>query len=175
MLVLLASVHAAQLPCQPVVHSTLPGVTIEVPEQPCDFVEGEMAGNRFTWVLVVEGDVGTVVNTSGGRCGRPDASGFTPSIQVAGGGLIYRDDDHGVCRRPEPEEVTARPSPGRTPRRWLWEGHAWSGPSCTSEPYGPAFPPGDYSWSIVLEGTREGAPWRVSAEVPVRILPAPRP
>jgi hypothetical protein len=60
-------------------------------------------------------------------------------------------------------------------RELRWEGKSWSGPSCTNEPLGPAFPPGVYRFKVRIKGSRvagDGSrPYRVEWSVPVTIKP----
>lgn len=92
-----------------------------------------------------------------------------PSVE--GGGHRYANVDGGLGPMTAYESRTVPAFSEDFELRW--EGKSWSGPSCTGQPLGPAFPPGTYRFQVRVKGVRAkgkgSRPYRVEWSVPITI------
>lgn len=158
---------AAPPPCPADVSSTLDGVRIEMPDQPCTFTLAEAAaGIDFLYDVVVDSQVDGVTYTRG--CFEPGPSGLVTSEVVAGGGQRYCVCDVGLCM----STMEMRDLPAGAHRSTFhWEGRNWEGPSDTGMPMGPAFPVGDYTLEITSSGMHAGTSFELRTRFPVHLVP----
>lgn len=145
--------------CHVTSFSTLPGVHIEVDDSACKFTLAQaMQGITFDYQVVVDHDVEGVTpeKQDAGRCQSAHASGLYLGERIAGGSERYCICDTGLCQdvSEAPKTLTA----GAYPGTFSWDGHNWEGPSDTSNPKGPLFPAGTYTFEVKASGlAAEGA------------------
>lgn len=161
--------------------STIPGVHIEFPPQPCAFTRARAAkGVMFQYDIVVDADVPGYVSRSTGTgvLEYPGSSvdGLRPAAVISGGGQRYCICDQGgpppFCDLADGGTVlhggafddSCRPitiAQGVHRVAWpsseyegdtFWHGRNWDGPSDTSNPEGAPFPPGDYELHVTIAG-----------------------
>lgn len=140
-------------PCTPSNHSDLAGVRIEFDPQPCAFTLAEaQAGISFSYRVIVDNDLPSVnVKTpNGNACFSVDASGLPTKATVTGAGQRYAIDDAGRCAAQSAVAVDLHK--GTYTDVFVWTGRNWSGPSDTNNPLGPAFPAGDYTVDVTVNG-----------------------
>ncbi len=156
--------------CEGTGESSLTGVSIEFPPQPCTFTLAEAAaGLKFDYSVEIAGELSGVTRDSNTTCGEPGASGLIVSYSITGGDQGYCLCDSGLCPGPDPTPVTL--APGSFPDFADWNGTNWNGPSDTNNPYGPPFPPGDYTLRVAAIGTVDGAAYEVVCELPITLVP----
>jgi hypothetical protein len=163
--------------CAFTTRSTLPGVRLRFPPQPCSFDVDRVRRAELRWEIVVEAAPGELVHTSTRACPPSGAGGFIAEAVVRGGDQRYCLCDTGLC--PPGRRVSA-PGPGVYPGSLAWDGRAWEGPSDFGNPKGAPFPPGRHTLEVVARGTRDGAPWEVAGTLEITLTtampaPAPRP
>ena len=143
----------------------LDGVMVRFPAQPCVFEVGAEP-TPIRWEIVVERPLGKIESTPH-HCSSFDGSGFVLRPTVRQGPLLYDPWDHGECATTE--QTKSSPEAGTTPGTFSWSPHAWSGPSCTGEPYGTAFVAGPAAFQLAFSGTRRGKPFSVMATWPIAL------
>jgi hypothetical protein len=158
-------------PCVGAGTSTLPGVRVEFPPQPCTFTLAEAAaGIDVEYAVVVDAALDEVTarpNDAGG-CGTPGDSGLILLERLEGGGQLYCLCDTGLCPG---TEVTSDLAAGSYPVTFHWEGRNWMGPSDTDMPMGDPFPPGSYTLTVRANGSYMGTDYEVQAAFPVNVVP----
>jgi hypothetical protein len=166
-----AGSDAMTLTCAPVSESTLEGVTIAFPEQPCTFTLAEAAaGIELRYSVVITGALADVITDpqDAGGCQMPGPSGLIVHEVISGGGQRYCLCDTGLCpRTPYTVDLVA----GSTPATITWTGRNWDGPSDTGMPLGEPFPPGDYAVEVTAIGTFMSASYQVRGRYPIRLVP----
>lgn len=160
--------------CEGTGKTTLPGVTIVFPPQPCVFTLAEAAaGISFTFSVEVAAAVDEVTPLSGdgGGCTTPDPSGLFLAPEVDGGGQHYCLCDQGLC--PPPGDPPVSLVPGSYPGEFTWNGVNWTGPSDTDNPFGPPFPAGEYVVSVLASGNfgADEQNFLVRGDLPVTLVP----
>lgn len=130
--------------------ASLPGVTIHLEADTCEFASGQ--GGQFRYTVTLNQSLDFTTESSGGGCGlcwsetEPDT---WIAFSIDGNQVQYCPEcSVGCCAPTEPAEVslTAESVEGTVD----WPGLQWSGPSDTgSEPSG-VFPPGSYSATVTL-------------------------
>ena len=160
--------------------STLSGVKLLFhSDEPCSYTRDQVAsGIAFEYQLIVEADVPELHQPRGSVCKGPSPdNGLITSFDIAGGTQRYCfcDNGFGCVPRIDTYETTARK--GVYDGKIVWYGDNWTGPSDTFVQYGPPFPPGTYTLTVRIAGTRgAGAdaaqdPFEVSAQRHITILP----
>ncbi len=171
-----AITDAAPFACDPTSTSDLDGVSLVFTSEQCAFTRAELAaGVTFTWQVEATQPVQNVLPRAldAGRCGRPDDSGLIPFFRIDGA-ATYCLCDEGLCF---PFGEAADLVAGTWTGEATWTGRAWFGPSDTGNPLGDPFAPGDYTASVVAEGSRtigeDGPeiPFRLASEMTIRVLP----
>lgn len=144
------------------------------PKYTCTLAEAA-AGMMFAWDVVVAKDIANVVPApqDAGQCGRPGKSGLITFYRLSGNGQSYAISDTGLC--PGTSETPLQVQAGAHQESFEWQGRNWGGPSDTSNPVGPPFPPGEYRLQVSAVGSvlDEGA-WRsfkIESSVPVVLTP----
>jgi hypothetical protein len=180
--------------------STIPGVHIELPYQPCAFTLRQASrGIRFSYDVVIDDDLpgySSRISTSGVPM---YPAGEVAKLQIAtvieGGTQRYCVCDQGnqppFCTLQDGGFSTWLPSP---PERdcapitltksvshvtWpslvyegpiAWHGRNWDGPSDTGNPEGAPFPPGDYELKITIAGRLTRDAGTVDVDASARFL-----
>lgn len=92
-----------------------------------------------------------------------------PFAWIQGNGQQYRPWDFGLGPAPAMKPVTI--TKGARDYRLDWDGRNWQGPSDTSNPKGPPFPPGRYTITVRIMGqqdTPEGKkPYEIKQTAPL--------
>lgn len=160
--------------CTGTTESTLPGVEVAWTPQKCVFTLAEaMAGIDFTYTVDVAEPVENVLPSpnDAGNCQGPGPSGLIVSGDVDGNGQHYCLCDQGLC--PPLEQPPVDLVAGSYPATFSWNGVNWSGPSDTNNPFGPAFPPGEYIVQVRAIG-QHGQPaqdFSVLGSFPITLVP----
>jgi hypothetical protein len=157
--------------------STLPGVHIDFPAQPCKFTLAEAAaGISIAYSVVIDQSVSGVLPEpqDAGNCGSPGPSGLIVFEQLEGGGQSYCLCDVGLC--PPPSDVPVTLSPGTYPGTFEWDGKNWNGPSDTGNPKGSPFPAGSYTLTVSAIGQSESMggnknPFKVEGTFGIVLVP----
>lgn len=139
--------------CHVTSFSTLPGVHIEIDDSACKFTLAQaMQGITFDYQVVVDHDVEGVTpeKQDAGRCQSAHASGLYLGELIAGGSERYCLCDTGLC--PNVSEAPKTLTAGAYPGTFSWDGRNWEGPSDTSNPEGPLFPAGTYTFEVKASG-----------------------
>ncbi len=147
--------------CSGVGSSDLAGVCIWFPSPGESWTLAEVgAGITIPYHVIVEADVAEVIPQpqDDGGCGQPDASGLIVFALLQGGGQEYCLCDVGIC--PLTMDPVTIPA-GDTPLEFDWNGVNWGGPSDTNNPFGPAFPAGEYTLEVNAIGTVGGVAFEV--------------
>lgn len=153
--------------CVAEISSTLDGVTIELPDQPCTFTLAEAAaGIDFLYDVVVDAEVANVSYERG--CFEPGPSGLVTSETISGGDQQYCVCDVGLCM--STSEMRTLPA-GSHRTTFHWEGRNWFGPSDTGNPMGPPFPAGDYVLEITSSGMHDRASFALTTRWPIHLVP----
>ncbi len=160
--------------CEGTTQTTLPGVTIVFPPQPCVFTLAEaMAGVTFEYSVEIAGPVDEVtpLPNDAGNCEQPGPSGLIVSSEIDGNGEHYCLCDQGLCPAPQDPPITLKP--GSYPGSFEWTGVNWFGPSDTNNPFGPPFPPGEYLFSVRANGSvgPQAQPYEVRGDLPITLVP----
>jgi hypothetical protein len=104
----------------------------------------------------------------------PD-NGLITSFEIAGGTNRYCFCDNGFRCVPDPPLHHTTAKQGIYDGKIVWYGDNWNGPSDTTVPYGPPFPPGTYTLTVKASGTRgadaSGDTFEVSAQRHITIVP----
>jgi hypothetical protein len=141
------------------------------PAERLTFTAAELAaGVELGYRIVVKDElVGVVAETLTSAASPPEGPcDLLPLASVVGDGQSYCVQDYGLGA---PSDPTPRTIPaGEQAYTLSWTGRNWSGPSCTSEPLGAAFPPGTYAFTVRLRGHLD-EPYRVECSVPLVIAP----
>jgi hypothetical protein len=133
--------------------STLPGVQLAFPDQPCSYTAAEVAaGIEIAYNEVITSAVAGVKPAPGDAagCAQPDDAGLIVSYQIGGQGQSYCLCDTGLCA---PQTSITTTVVGTHTRQFPWDGRNWFGPSDTGNPKGAAFPPGTYMITLGASGT----------------------
>ncbi|MFY0539562.1 hypothetical protein [Nannocystis pusilla] len=153
--------------------SSLPGVTIVFPPQPCTFTVAEThAGVVFHYEVHVEAALPDVqaYRQDPGDCDEPGASGLIVAPRIFGGDEEYCFCNQGLCPGLDIPPITLQP--GVYPGELEWKGWNWQGPHVD---LGPAFPPGEYVVQERAIGSfkSNGADvdYEVLAQLPITLLP----
>ncbi|WP_434419172.1 hypothetical protein [Nannocystis pusilla] len=128
--------------CEGTSMSSLPGVTIVFPPQPCTFTLAEVqSGVVFHYEVHVEAELPDVLRyrQDAGDCDEPEASGLIVAPRIFGGDEMYCFCNQGLCPGLDIPPTTLQP--GVYPGELEWKGWNWQGPHVD---LGPAFPPGEY-------------------------------
>ena len=155
--------------------TSLAGVHLSFPEQPCTFTLAEAAaGIEIAWELKVLDDVDDVTTqpTDGGGCGTGGVAGIEVGETLAGGEHSYCICDVGLCAPVTPAPFTL--VSGTYPSAFEWDGVNWFGPSDFGNPKGDPFPPGQYTLTLRAHGTvgvgPNPAPYTVVATFGVELV-----
>jgi len=152
--------------------SSLPGVRILFPEQPCTFRLSEAAaGISLRYQIMIASDVADVVRQpqDAGHCGVAGPSGLIAFERLEGGGQRYCLCDVGLC--PPPPGVPIQLRTGVHDEDFGWRGRNWDGPSDTGNLEGDPFPTGSYLLTVSAIGSAGGNPYRVAGTFTVNIVP----
>lgn len=163
-------VDASAMVCAIAVDDTgLAGVRIRIEGSRCTFRSGE--GGSFRYHVELTRPVAYVVAAGFGSCGSCAVYGADPAALVRA--TVESDDvrycascDVGCC--PPDREGRHELAGGTTKGTLEWPGREWNGPSDTSMPLGPAFPPGSYAVKVALRVPGIGT---ASAHLPIVVLP----
>lgn len=172
--VTLTPAAAPEADCASQVTSTHPHVRLTLPPQRCAFSVAEAAqGIAFRYQVQVDADATLAVTGSA-----PSPLTSCPQLQggvyvferIEGHGQGYCLCDSGRCASAPP---AMNPAPGVTEVSYPWDGVNWSGPSDFGNPKGPAFPPGDYTFTARASGSagNPGTPWEATATLFFRLTP----
>ena len=165
----------------PMISSTLPGVSYDLSRNRCQFgLDEASAGITFLFRTVVEGDLSGVAvePLDWGGCGDTvDVSGLLTFVEIGGNGERYCRCDVGLCDSPiPPPRRVVDLAAGSYDAELLWNGRNWIGPSDYSNPYGPPFPPGTYTFSLRAVGVYQSSdgvetPYEVTGSLEFRLVP----
>jgi len=165
------SADDAGLACASEDASTLAGVRIVFPDQPCIFTLAEAAaGIGIDYDLVVDADLADVTTRpqDAGGCGMPDPGGLILFEILNGPGQSFCLCDTGLCvGGGEVVSLTA----GTYRSTFSWMGRNWMGPSDTGNPMGDPFPPGSYTLRVSARGESMSASYEVSGTFTVHVTP----
>lgn len=159
--------------CEGTSMSSLPGVTIVFPPQPCTFTLAEVqSGVVFHYEVHVEAELPDVqrYRQDAGHCDEPEASGLIVAPRIFGGDEMYCFCNQGLCPGLDIPPTTLQPDV--YPGELEWKGWNWQGPHVD---LGPAFPPGEYTVQERAIGSfkSNGADvdYEVLAQLPITLLP----
>ncbi|MCY1071306.1 hypothetical protein OV090_41570 [Nannocystis sp. RBIL2] len=159
--------------CEGTSMSSLPGVTIVFPPQPCTFTVAEAhSGVVFHYEVHVEAALPDVqrYRQDAGDCDEPEASGLIVAPRIFGGDEMYCFCNQGLCPGLDIPPTTLQP--GVYPGELEWKGWNWQGPHVD---LGPAFPPGEYVVQERAIGSFKSADadvdYEVLAQLPITLLP----
>jgi hypothetical protein len=142
---------------------SLPGVTVHVEADRCNFDSGQPG--EFRYEITVAESVSYQVEASSG-CGacRPWGGPVQElvSYRIGSGEVHYCECDVGCCPPDQSMAHTLAAGDGTGVIRW--PGRQWDGPSDTNNPLGPPFPPGAYDVEVSLALPGAGA---VTARLPI--------
>ena len=148
-------------------------VRITFPNRGYTFTVDEASkGIRIDYNITVDKDVRDVIPKAQdmGNCTLPDASGLIVFEKLTGNGQSYGLFDRGLG---QPRWTPLVIRKGVYPRTFQWDGRNWRGPSDTSVPKGPPFPPGIYTLSVSVIGEQKignaHRHFRIEASVPVTL------
>jgi hypothetical protein len=150
-------------------------VSIQFPKDDYVFTLAEVAkGVRFEYRVVVrrdfEGVIPSMAPMGGGANAGP--SGLYPLEVISGKGQSYSLRDFGLG---PPDDNPRKIEKGTHLLYFEWDGKNWAGPSDTSNPKGPPFPPGTYQLTVRLTGevlTPDGRrQYEISGSASVRLVP----
>ena len=130
----------------------LPGVSFDFSGVPDTITLAEAAaGVLFRYSVLIEENLHGVISfpLDAGGCADPGVSGLKVLEVISGGGQMYCLCDTGLCGpQIEPMDLVE----GSYKAAFEWTGRNWSGPSDTSNPMGPPFPPGRYLFEVRARG-----------------------
>lgn len=149
--------------CGATVRSSLPGVSLHFPDQPCTLTLAQAKSHSFPWTLVVDEAPGKLAHTTLHNCQGLRESGFHPREKLHGNQQRYELADSGRCRDPE---LFSSPVQGTFAESFDWDGVNWTGPSDFGNPKGKLFPPGTYTFLVEMRGTHKGTEWEIVGEMP---------
>jgi hypothetical protein len=139
-------------PCATTVSSTIPTIRIEFLPQPCSFTLADVArGITLSYEIVVSDWVDQFTPITYVNCGSRGPAGLYDFPTIGGGGQRYAVADLGFCMSPTPAPITI--TPGRYAAQFPWDGMNWNGPSDYTAPKGPPFPPGRYTFGVIVAGS----------------------
>ena len=148
-------------------------VRITFPNRGYKFTVDEASrGIRIDYNIAVDKDVHDVIPKAQdvGNCTLPDASGLIVFEKLTGNGQSFGLFDKGLGQPGRTPLVVRK---GVYPHTFQWDGKNWRGPSDTSVPKGPPFPPGVYTLSVSAIGEQEIGTerrrFRIEASVPVTL------
>jgi len=143
---------AAALGCEQRASSSLPGVTIEIVDAPCELTLAEAAaGVTFTYRVLVESPLTDVTTRPSGTCQQQGPAGLFLLPRISGGEQSYCLCDLGKCVF---DEHVVDLAEGSDAAAFVWCGRNWFGPSDFNNPIGEPFPPGRYRFEV-----RGGGVW----------------
>ena len=153
---------AADVPvtaCAPTYEGSIPGAALDLSKTPCSFSIGAAKGVfNLGYRLTVA--TSEQVSTGGNMGGCPPQAssihgGIATFEQVDGGNQKWCMCDTGLCQAVEPPFVAS--TPGSYDVAFTWDGNNFMGPSDTGFKPGPAFPPGNYVFSVTVTGKHQKA------------------
>jgi hypothetical protein len=169
--------------------SSLPHVHIVSKATKCVFTLAEArAGIAIPYDVVIDQDVPGFSALHPYPYGA-NVSALSVSEELRGGTQSYCLCDQGLpyASCPEPDGGIVHPQGGGPcdpvtlkkgvyPQVFAWDGVNWTGPSDTSNPKGPPFPPGDYTLTIssapgTIAGDASTGPVQASTKLLVRLVP----
>lgn len=133
--------------------STLAGVDLEFPHQPCELsIAQAAAGFDVAYVVHVDQAVEQVrpEPLDAGWCEQPGTSGLILHAELGDDAHTYCECDVGLCPPVDRPRVTL--SPGDYPGSVHLEAHDWMGPSDTGVGPGADFPAGAYDVVLTARG-----------------------
>jgi len=167
--------------CNGAALSTLPGVSIEFPDDRCSFSAAEVAaGITIKYTVVVANTLSvSPVPLDAGHCDQPDPEfGLTPLAKLWGQNQQYCLCDVGGCFQEGAHDPTTVVPAGRYDRAMTWTGKNWNGPSDTGNQPGAAFPVGTYTFTVTAQGhwiaaadTPNDTPFTVTADRTITVTP----
>jgi hypothetical protein len=151
-------------------------VSIEFPKAKYDFTLDEVAkGVRFEYEIVVASDLKGVIPIPQdmGHAAGGGPSGLKEFEEIWGNCQSYALRDIGLGSPIPYDPITIRR--GRYASSFEWHGRNWDGPSDTSNPQGPPFPPESYTLTVRLLGYIDTADGRkiyhLTHSVPIVLKP----
>jgi hypothetical protein len=154
--------------------SNLAGVRIVLMPPKCIFSLAEASvGILFSYQVEVAQDVPGVLPTSQTTGCTPGKSGLMELAEVTGNGQSYSPSDLGPPWPSCQNVATFTLKQGAYFDQFLWPGVNWSGPSDTSNPYGPPFPPGIYTVRVSARGktTSDDKDFEIAASFTFALVP----
>lgn len=145
---------------------SLPGVTIHLEADTCEFSSGQ--GGQFRYTVTLNQSLDFTTESSGGGCGlcwsESDPATWI-DFRISGNQLQYCPEcDVGCCPPTEPTESSL--DAGSVEDTVDWPGLQWSGPSDTGNVPSGEFPPGSYAATVTLAVPGLG---QVVAELPIEV------
>lgn len=151
-------------------------VSLQFPNDEYVFTLAEVAeGVRFEYRIVVRRDLDGVIPQAQdmGMAAGPGPSGLCPFEKISGDRQSHSVADIGLG--PPPNNSPRKIEKGTHLLSFEWDGKNWAGPSDTSNPKGPPFPPGIYQLTVRLTGevlTSEGRRrYEISRSASIRLVP----
>ncbi len=155
--------------------SNLAGVQLRLSSGVCEFtLEEAAAGITFPYELLVDTAVERLVSppADDGECGGKEVGGLQVREVISGDDHRFCECDVGHCMPPTPVERVLATGSHRS--EFAWTGVSWYGESDTMTPYGDAFPPGNYTVSVVTSGYRMTSagqvPFRISTTLDISLV-----
>jgi hypothetical protein len=147
--------------------ASLPGVTVHLEGDSCNFASGQ--GGQFRYTVELNQTLDFTTTSSNGSCGlcgvATVAETWIDFVISDGAQTSYCPEcDIGCCAPTEAEaaSLSAQATDGTVD----WPGLEWSGPSDTSEQPAGAFPPGSYAATVTLSLPGLG---QVVATLPIEV------
>lgn len=163
-----AAADAATHPCSvDATDPSLPGVSVHVEADRCNFKSGQAAQFRYRVTLTQSIPYTAPASQGCGSCSpySADASArISYTIGNSSGSVRYCICDTGCCAPNASAAFTLAP---KTVNGTIdWPGRQWQGPSDTANPYGAAFPPGSYDVSVGMSVPGVGG---TTAKLPITV------
>ena len=163
--------------CAPTYEGSIPGATLDLSKTPCKF---SISAAKGVFDLGYQVNVASAEKFSVGSnfgCNpqvKDDHGGMAISEEVAGGTQKWCLCDQGLCAPIKPPFTASLP--GSYHVTFNWDGNNWYGPSDTGNKPGPAFPPGDYVFTVSISGDHQKADGSVetfsaTAKLPITLTP----
>ncbi|MGE5183710.1 MAG: hypothetical protein ACM31C_16675 [Acidobacteriota bacterium] len=151
----------------------LPGVTLAIRSASCVYSVGDQA--QFTYEVTTDASVPAITTPDGGGgCGSCQVRSTDPlswvTWRIGGAAPDGTSQDYCICDTgccPPDRMQTIQPVTAMETATIGWDLRNWNGPSDTSNPEGPYFPPGVYAVNVTFGGFASGS---VTASLPVEIL-----